>query len=186
MVSTSTPAMPKAMVDSILAIHDAVTATRYANRVKQKAFLDKKTVALEGFSSMIGAIARDKTLYDVFFGVKNFYHQTATGPGGVIGGRYPTILDLCSRIKSDCESIRTGHIAATTAAQQAHHTELEDARAVAEEQAATEGQDAVSGDPIFSVSAGIFSGGRKQEVSVAPKWSPITIESATGLGPLRQ
>lgn len=46
MVSTSTPAMPKAMVDSILAIHDAVTATRYADRVKQKAFLDEKTVAL--------------------------------------------------------------------------------------------------------------------------------------------
>lgn len=89
---------------------------------------------------MIGAIARDKTLYDVFFGVKNSYHQTATGPGGVIGGRYPTILDLCSRIKSERENIRTGHIAATTAAQQAHRTELEDARAAAEEQAAAEAQ----------------------------------------------
>ncbi|KAJ7658980.1 hypothetical protein B0H14DRAFT_2659246 [Mycena olivaceomarginata] len=38
---------------------------------------------------------------------------------------------------------------------------------------------------ILKVSVAI-SGGRKQEVSVAPKRLPITIESATGLGPSRQ
>ncbi|KAJ7813502.1 hypothetical protein B0H14DRAFT_3477914 [Mycena olivaceomarginata] len=89
----------------------------FEDRVKQRAFLDEKTVALEGFSTMIPAIARDKSLYDVFFNMKNSYHQTATGPGGIIGGRYPTILDLVP---------------------QAHRTELEDARVAAEEQAAAE------------------------------------------------
>ncbi|KAJ7309999.1 hypothetical protein DFH08DRAFT_823282 [Mycena albidolilacea] len=121
--------MPKAMIDSLLAISEFVATTRYPDRVKQRAFLDEKTVALEGFSMMIPAIARDKSLYDVFFNMKNSYHQTATGPGGIIGGRYPTILDLCSRIKTE---------SATIAAQQAHRTELEDARVAAEEQAAAE------------------------------------------------
>ncbi|KAJ7321574.1 hypothetical protein DFH08DRAFT_818431 [Mycena albidolilacea] len=130
--------MPKAMVDSLLAISESVAATRYPDRVKQRAFLDEKTVALEGFSTMIPAIARDKSLYDVFFNMKNLYHQTATGPGGIIGGRYPTILDLCSRIKTERELNRAGLSAATIAAQQAHRTELEDARVAAEEQAATE------------------------------------------------
>ncbi|KAJ7677672.1 hypothetical protein B0H14DRAFT_3536518 [Mycena olivaceomarginata] len=77
--------MPKAMIDSLLAISESVAATRYPDRVKQRAFLDEKTVALEGFSTMIPAIARDKSLYD-----------------------------------------------------QAHRTELEDARVAAEEQAAAE------------------------------------------------
>ncbi|KAJ7696124.1 hypothetical protein B0H14DRAFT_3905288 [Mycena olivaceomarginata] len=130
--------MPKAMVDSLLAISESVAATRYPDRVKQHAFLDEKTVALEGFSTMIPAIARDKSLYDVFFNMKNSYHQTATGPGGIISGRYPTILDLCSRIKTERELNRVGLSAATIAAQQAHHTELEDARVAAEEQAAAE------------------------------------------------
>ncbi|KAJ7302492.1 hypothetical protein DFH08DRAFT_826518 [Mycena albidolilacea] len=130
--------MPKAMVDSLLAISESVAATRYPDRVKQCAFLDEKTVALEGFSTMIPAIARDKSLYDVFFNMKNSYHQTATGPGGIIGGRYPTILDLCSRIKTERELNRVGLSAATIAAQQAHRTELEDARVAAEEQAAAE------------------------------------------------
>ncbi|KAJ7346256.1 hypothetical protein DFH08DRAFT_810088 [Mycena albidolilacea] len=80
------------------------------------------------FNTMIPAIARDKSLYDVFFNMKNSYHQTATGPGGIIGGRYPTILDLCSRIKTERELNRVGLSAATIAAQQAHRTELEDAR----------------------------------------------------------
>ncbi|KAJ7315133.1 hypothetical protein DFH08DRAFT_820734 [Mycena albidolilacea] len=112
------------MVDSLLAINDSVVATRYPDRVKQRAFLDEKTVALEGFSTMIGAIARDKSLYNIFFSMKNWYHQTATGPGGVIGSRYPVILDLCSRIKTEHWS--------------AHRTELEDVRVAAEEQAAAE------------------------------------------------
>ncbi|KAJ7318518.1 hypothetical protein DFH08DRAFT_819796 [Mycena albidolilacea] len=130
--------MPKAMVDSLLAISESVTATRYPDRVKQRAFLDEKTVALEGFSTMIPAIARDKSLYDVFFNMKNLYHQTATGPGGIIGRRYPVILDLCSCIKSERELNHIGLSAATIAAQQAHRTELEDARVAAEEQAAAE------------------------------------------------
>jgi hypothetical protein len=46
MVSTSVPTMPKAMVDSLLAISESVTATRYPDHVKQRAFLDEKTVAL--------------------------------------------------------------------------------------------------------------------------------------------
>ncbi|KAJ7736166.1 hypothetical protein B0H14DRAFT_2639025 [Mycena olivaceomarginata] len=110
------PSMPKAMVDSLLAINDSAAATRYPDRVKQRAFLDEKTVALtetvfsEGFSAMIGAIARDKSLYGIFFNMKNLYHQKATGPGGVIGGRYPVILDLCSRIKTERELNRIGSL----------------------------------------------------------------------------
>ncbi|KAJ7678842.1 hypothetical protein B0H14DRAFT_3536217 [Mycena olivaceomarginata] len=126
--------MPKAMIDSLLAISESVAATRYPDHVKQRAFLDEKTVALHDDP----AIARDKSLYDVFFNMKNSYHQTATGPGGIIGGRYPTILDLCSRIKTERELNRVGLSAATIAAQQAHRTELEDARVAAEEQAAAE------------------------------------------------
>jgi hypothetical protein len=87
---------------------------------------------------MIGAIARNKSLYDIFFNMKNSYHQTATGPGGVIGGCYPVILDLCSRIKTERELNRVGLSAVTVAAQQAHRTELEDAHVTAEEQAAAE------------------------------------------------
>jgi hypothetical protein len=67
-------------------------------------------------------------VYNVFFNMKNSYHQTATGPGGIIGGRYPVILDLCSRIKTERELNRVGLSAATVATQQAHRTELEDAR----------------------------------------------------------
>ncbi|KAJ7854249.1 hypothetical protein B0H14DRAFT_3449650 [Mycena olivaceomarginata] len=118
MVSTTVPTMPKAMIDSLLAISESVAATRYPDRVKQRAFLDEKTVALEGFSTMIPAIARDKSLYDVVV--------------------TPTILDLCSRIKTERELNRVGLSAATIAAQQAHRTELEDARVAAEEQAAAE------------------------------------------------
>jgi hypothetical protein len=44
MVSTSVPTMPKAMVDSLLAISESVAATRYPDSVKQRAFLDEKTV----------------------------------------------------------------------------------------------------------------------------------------------
>ncbi|KAJ7304649.1 hypothetical protein DFH08DRAFT_825408 [Mycena albidolilacea] len=116
--------MPKAMVDSLLAISESVAATQYPDR--------------EGFSTMIPAIARDKSLYNVFFNIKNSYHQTAMGPGGIIGGRYPVILDLCSHIKSERELNRVGLSAATIAAQQAHRTELEDACVAAEEQAAAE------------------------------------------------
>jgi hypothetical protein len=46
MVSTPTPSMPKAMVDSLLAINNSVAATLYPDRVKQCTFLDEKTVAL--------------------------------------------------------------------------------------------------------------------------------------------
>jgi hypothetical protein len=87
---------------------------------------------------MIPAIACDKSLYDVFFNMKNLYHQTATGPGGIIGGRYPVILDLCSRIKTERKLNCVGLSTATVAAQQAHRTELEGARVAAEEQAAAE------------------------------------------------
>ncbi|KAJ7722674.1 hypothetical protein B0H14DRAFT_2642071 [Mycena olivaceomarginata] len=87
---------------------------------------------------MIGAIAHDKSLYDIFVSMKDSYHHTAMGPGGVISSRYPVILDLCSLIKTECELNRVGLSAATVATQQAHHTGLEDTCVTAEEQAATE------------------------------------------------
>jgi hypothetical protein len=46
MVSTPTPSMLKAMVNSLLAINDSVTTTQYPDRVKQRAFLGEKTVTL--------------------------------------------------------------------------------------------------------------------------------------------
>jgi hypothetical protein len=46
MVSTTVPTMPKAMINSLLAISESVAATRYPDCVKQRAFLDEKTVAL--------------------------------------------------------------------------------------------------------------------------------------------
>ncbi|KAJ7854512.1 hypothetical protein B0H14DRAFT_2579770 [Mycena olivaceomarginata] len=138
MVSTPTPSMPKAMVNSLLAINDSVATTQYPDRVKQRTFLDEKTVTLEGFSTMIGAIAHDKSLYDIFVSMKDSYHHTAMGPGGVISSRYPGILNLCSYIKTECELNRIGLSAATVAAQQAHCTGLEDTCVTIEEQAATE------------------------------------------------
>ncbi|KAJ7812445.1 hypothetical protein B0H14DRAFT_2605762 [Mycena olivaceomarginata] len=86
---------------------------------------------------MIGAIACDKSLYNIFFNMKNSYHRTAMGSGRVISGRYPIILGLCSCIKTEHELNCVGLSTAAVAAQQAHCTELEDAR-VAAEQAATE------------------------------------------------
>jgi hypothetical protein len=87
---------------------------------------------------MIGAITCNKFVYDIFFNMKNSYHQIAMGPGGVIGGHYRVTLDLCSHIKTEHKLNRISLSAVTVAAQQAHHTELEDARVAAEEQVAAE------------------------------------------------
>ncbi|KAJ7351296.1 hypothetical protein DFH08DRAFT_957625 [Mycena albidolilacea] len=86
---------------------------------------------------MIGAIAHDKSLYNMFVD-KNSYHHMAMDPGGVISGRYPIILNLCSHIKTECELNHIGLSAMTVATQQAHRTGLEDTHVTAEEQAATE------------------------------------------------
>ena len=87
----------------------------------------------DGFAALIPEIAKDKALYDVFYSVKNSYHQTVSGTNGVIGGRYPLILELVAKIKQERERIRTGIIAT----QQAHRTELEEARAAVEESQAS-------------------------------------------------
>jgi hypothetical protein len=87
---------------------------------------------------MIGTIAHNKSLYDIFVSMKDSYHHTAMGPGGVISSRYPGILDLCSYIKTECELNRVGLSATTVAAQQAHRTGLEDTCVTAEEQVATD------------------------------------------------
>ena len=86
----------------------------------------------ESFAGLLHEIAKDKALYDTFYSVKNSYHQTAIGTNGVIAGRYPTIVDLCAKIKYERERLR----GSTIASQQAHRTELEDARAEAEAQEA--------------------------------------------------
>ncbi|KAK7031921.1 hypothetical protein R3P38DRAFT_3508224 [Favolaschia claudopus] len=103
------------------------------DRAKQRTFLDQQTVTLrcqDSFSGLLGEIAKDKTLYDAFYSVKNSYHQTAVGSNGVIGGRYPLILELCAKIKAERE-LQRGN---TVASQQAHRTELEEARAQADDQ----------------------------------------------------
>ncbi|KAJ7351319.1 hypothetical protein DFH08DRAFT_806044 [Mycena albidolilacea] len=87
---------------------------------------------------MIGAIAHDKSLYNIFVDMKNYYHHMAMDPGGVISGHYPVILNLCSHIKTEYELNRVGLSATTVTTQQAHRTGLEDTRVTAEEQAATE------------------------------------------------
>ena len=72
-------------------------------------------------------IIKEKALYDVFFAVKNSYTQAAS-PNGIIGGRYPLILDLCARIKFERERARSGVITSQSTAR----AELEDAREFAD------------------------------------------------------
>ncbi|KAJ7882097.1 hypothetical protein B0H13DRAFT_2344813 [Mycena leptocephala] len=135
----------KSQVDSIIAIGDVVTATSYKDRTKQRSFLDEKTVALaclyalassladhfskESFIPFVAHIASDKSLYDGHYTVKNNYHQTALGANGVIGGRYPTILDLTSQIKVERERQKGQALLG----QQVHRSELDEARALAAE-----------------------------------------------------
>lgn len=83
----------------------------------------------DSFSPYMHLIAKERPLYDVIYNVKNSYGQTALGVSGIIGGRYPLCLDLCARIRTERDAIRNGAIAS----QQAHRTELEDARSAAED-----------------------------------------------------
>ncbi|KAK6987951.1 hypothetical protein R3P38DRAFT_3229831 [Favolaschia claudopus] len=122
--------LTKGQHDAIVGVTDIVSATKYPDRAKQRTFLDQQTVTLDSFSGLLGEIAKDKTLYDAFYSVKNSYHQTAVGSNGVIGGRYPLILELCAKIKAERELLRGSAVAS----QQAHRTELEEARAQAEDQ----------------------------------------------------
>ncbi|KAK6977856.1 hypothetical protein R3P38DRAFT_2809751 [Favolaschia claudopus] len=125
--------LTKGQHDAIVSVADSVSATKYPDRAKQRTFLDQQTVTLrcqDSFSGLLGEIAKDKTLYDAFYSVKNSYHQTAVGSNGVIGGRYPLILELCAKIKAERE-LQRGN---TVASQQAHRTELEEARAQADDQ----------------------------------------------------
>ncbi|KAJ7184068.1 hypothetical protein C8R46DRAFT_1208303 [Mycena filopes] len=78
----------------------------------------------EAFLPYIAHIASDKLLYDVAYGIKNSYHQTAVGPNGVIAGRYPVIMDFISRIKTECDRIKN----AALLGQQVHRAELDEAR----------------------------------------------------------
>ncbi|KAK6985095.1 hypothetical protein R3P38DRAFT_3194864 [Favolaschia claudopus] len=81
----------------------SVSATKYPRPCQAAHILDQQTVTLDSFSGLLGEIAKDKTLYDAFYSVKNSYHQTAVGSNGVIGGRYPLILELCAKIKAERE-----------------------------------------------------------------------------------
>ncbi|KAK6966535.1 hypothetical protein R3P38DRAFT_3425232 [Favolaschia claudopus] len=113
--------LTKGQHDVIVGVADSVSATKYPDRAKQRTFLDQQTVTLrcqDSFSGLLGEIAKDKTLYDAFYSVKNSYHQTAVGSNGVIGGRYPLILELCAKIKAERE-LQRGN---TVASQQAHRT----------------------------------------------------------------
>ena len=50
---------------------------------------------------------KEKILYDVVYTLKNAYTQSVVGPSGIIGGRYPAVLDLVNRIKLECEKLKT-------------------------------------------------------------------------------
>ncbi|KAJ7141973.1 hypothetical protein C8R46DRAFT_1233375 [Mycena filopes] len=122
--SPSHKKLNQAQFDAVLALGESVRATRYDSRDKQRSFLDEKTTALEAFLPYIAHIASDKVLYDVAYGIKNSYHQTAVGPSGVIAGRYPVIMDFISRIKTERDRIKN----AALLGQQVHRAELDEAR----------------------------------------------------------
>ncbi|KAJ7127347.1 hypothetical protein C8R46DRAFT_1237305 [Mycena filopes] len=122
--SPSHKKLNQAQFDTVLALGESVRATRYDSRDKQRSFLDEKTTALEAFLPYIAHIASDKVLYDVAYGIKNSYHQTAVGPSGVIAGRYPVIMDFISRIKTERDRIKN----AALLGQQVHRAELDEAR----------------------------------------------------------
>ncbi|KAJ7174332.1 hypothetical protein C8R46DRAFT_1214547 [Mycena filopes] len=122
--SPSHKKLNQAQFDAVLALGESVRATRYDSRDKQRSFLDEKTTALEAFLPYIAHIASDKVLYDVAYGIKNSYHQTAVGPNGVIAGRYPVIMDIISRIKVERDRIKN----AALLGQQVHRAELDEAR----------------------------------------------------------
>ncbi|KAJ7126643.1 hypothetical protein C8R46DRAFT_1049794, partial [Mycena filopes] len=122
--SPSHKKLNQAQFDAVLALGESVRATRYDSRDKQRSFLDEKTTALEAFLPYIAHIASDKLLYDVAYGIKNSYHQTAVGPSGVIAGRYPVIMDFISRIKTERDRIKN----AALLGQQVHRAELDEAR----------------------------------------------------------
>ncbi|KAJ7136221.1 hypothetical protein C8R46DRAFT_1234752 [Mycena filopes] len=122
--SPSHKKLNQAQFDAVLALGESVRATRYESRDKQRSFLDEKTTALEAFLPYIAHIASDKLLYNVAYGIKNSYHQTAVGPSGVIAGRYPVIMDFISRIKTERDRIKN----AALLGQQVHRAELDEAR----------------------------------------------------------
>ncbi|KAJ7101999.1 hypothetical protein C8R44DRAFT_887782 [Mycena epipterygia] len=118
-----------AQFETIASVGKIVRATKYDDKNDQRVFLDEKVVILDGFSAFLAHIATEQTLYDTFYSVKNSYHQSATHSGGVIGGRYPLILDLCARLKAERERAKN----AVVLAQQQHRQELEDIRALKEQ-----------------------------------------------------
>ncbi|KAJ7107366.1 hypothetical protein C8R44DRAFT_885384 [Mycena epipterygia] len=118
-----------AQFETIASVGKIVRATKYDDKNDQRVFLDEKVAILDGFSAFLAHIATEQTLYDTFYSVKNSYHQSATHSGGVIGGRYPLILDLCARLKAERERAKN----AVLLAQQQHRQELEDIRALKEQ-----------------------------------------------------
>lgn len=73
-------------------------------------------------------IAADLALSEIPYIIKNSYHQSAMHQQGVIGGKYATIVDICSRLKLEKDRAKN----ATLLAQQIHRQELEDARLLKE------------------------------------------------------
>ncbi|KAJ7111665.1 hypothetical protein C8R43DRAFT_961977 [Mycena crocata] len=119
-----TPSQIKAIND----IGKSVRATKYDDRNEQRVFLDEKTLAYEAFLGHIEELAAQPSLFDIAFHIKNSYHQSASHTGGVIAGRYPTIVDICNRLKSEKDRAKNAFLQS----QQVHRAELEDARAYKE------------------------------------------------------
>ncbi|KAJ7150816.1 hypothetical protein C8R43DRAFT_1127743 [Mycena crocata] len=119
-----TPSQIKAIND----IGKSVRATKYDDRNKQPVFLDEKTLAYEAFLGHIKELAAQPSLFDTAFHIKNSYHQSALHTGGVIAGRYPTIVEICNKLKFEKEHAKNAFLQS----QQVHHAELEDARAYKE------------------------------------------------------
>jgi hypothetical protein len=76
-------------------------------------------------------MSTDQTLYDIPFIIKNSYQQSV-GPmnGPLIGGRYPSIVDICGRLKTDRERSKAGILYQ----EQQHRASLDAAREQAEKE----------------------------------------------------
>ncbi|KAJ7929556.1 hypothetical protein B0H13DRAFT_2310484 [Mycena leptocephala] len=130
--ATAPPKFPPPLHASLLSLGKAVRATKHDDRADQRAFLDEKVVQLETFLPYITHIARDNTVSEIAFQIKNAYHQTALG-GGVIPGKYPAVVEFCNKLKNERERARN-HILLD---EQVHRAELEDARTFREETRST-------------------------------------------------
>ncbi|KAJ7493732.1 hypothetical protein FB451DRAFT_1491034 [Mycena latifolia] len=126
----SVPKLSAVQKDSILAIGKVVRATRYKDHVEQRAFLDEKTEALDSYSPFLTEICETSALADVAHVIKNSYHQSAGIGGGVIAGRYPLIVDFCTRLKGERERLKN----LALLQQQQHRVEIEDVCAAKEAQ----------------------------------------------------